>query len=300
VKSNRFFNQPAPSRASGHLASHIQSKAMKGMHYVRAGVFGLLLIAFVGFSTPAIRAQRVDELPRPTDYVNDYAHVLSPQAIARLDSICSQLDHNGANVQLAIVTVHNLAGEDAADYANKLEDRWKMGKKGSDRGVLVLLARDDHKYRIDVGYGLEGILNDARIGDIGREMVPYLRARDYDGAVTLAVGNLAQVIAVDANVTLQDLPAPATPSRTRPKPFLLIFVLILFGFAFTVRMLMCAFSPLGFWTALALSGSRGAGGGGGGSSSDSRGAGSSGGGSDSGFGGFDGGSFGGGGAGGDW
>ena len=62
------------------------------------------------------------------------------------------------------------------DYANQLEDKWKMGKKGSDKGALVLLAVDDHKYRIDVGYGLEGILNDAKVGDIGRAMVPYLRA----------------------------------------------------------------------------------------------------------------------------
>ena len=57
-----------------------------------------------------------------------------PEAIARLDHICAELDHSKANVQLAIVTVHNLDGEDSADYANQLEDKWKMGKKGSDRG----------------------------------------------------------------------------------------------------------------------------------------------------------------------
>ena len=91
--------------------------------------------------------------------------------MAKLDRICAELDHSQANAQVAVVTVHNLDGEDAADWANQLEDKWKMGKKGSDRGVLVLLAVDDHKYRIDVGYGLEGILNDAKVGDIGRAMV---------------------------------------------------------------------------------------------------------------------------------
>ena len=70
------------------------------------------------------------------------------------------------------------------------------------RALLVLLAVGDHKYRIDVGYGLEGILNDAKVGDIGRAMVPYLRSSDYDSAVTLAVGQVAQVIAADAKVTL--------------------------------------------------------------------------------------------------
>ena len=103
-------------------------------------------------------AEVVKDLPQPTDYVSDFAHVLSPDATARLDAICSQLDHSAANSQVAVVTVKNLDGDDAADYANNLEDKFKMGKKGSDRGVLVLLAVDDHKYRIDVGDGLEGIL----------------------------------------------------------------------------------------------------------------------------------------------
>ena len=96
-------------------------------------------------------AESVNNLPKPTDYVSDYAHVLSAEAVAKLDRICAELDHSQANAQMAIVTVHNLDGDDAADYANQLEDKWKMGKKGSDHGVLVLLAVDDHKYRIDVG-----------------------------------------------------------------------------------------------------------------------------------------------------
>ncbi len=56
--------------------------------------------------------------------------MLSPEAIAQLDSLCAQLDHSKANAQMAMVTVHNLDGDDAADYANQLEDKWKIGKKG--------------------------------------------------------------------------------------------------------------------------------------------------------------------------
>ena len=77
----------------------------------------------------------------------------------------------------------------------------------------MLLAVDDHKYRIEVGYGLEGILPDGKMGDIGREMVPDLRASDYDGAVTLAVGEIAQVIAADANVTLNQTSPRRPPSQ---------------------------------------------------------------------------------------
>jgi len=192
-----------------------------------------------------VQAEQVKDLPKPTDYVSDIAHVLSPQAVAQLDSLCSQLDHSKANAQLAIVTVHNLDGDDAADWANQLEDSWKIGKKGTDRGVLVLLAVDDHKYRIDVAYGLEGILNDAKVGDMGREMVPYLRARDYDSAVTLAVGQVAQVIAADAGVTLTDEPQEAAQPRAHHHSSgfpVIVFILIFlfFGGFSLLRILLFA------------------------------------------------------------
>ena len=170
----------------------------------RSFMTGFRLFAAVVFliSASVLPAERVEDLPKPTDYVSDYAHVLSPAAIARIDNICGQLDHSKANAQIAVVTVHSLDGDDRQDYASRLEDKWKIGKKGSDRGVLILLAVDDHKRQIDVGFGLEGILPDGKVGDIGREMVPYLRANDFDDAVTVAVTQIGQVIAADANVTL--------------------------------------------------------------------------------------------------
>ena len=279
---------------------------MKSIHR-RGSLLGrLLLVAFIFLPLRTLLAESVNQLPKPSDYVNDFAHVLSPQAVTKLDRICSELDHSQANTQVAVVTIHNLDGEDAADWANELEDKWHMGKKGSDRGILVLLAVDDRKYRIDVGYGLEGILNDARVGDIGRSMVPDLRARDYDAALTSAVGQLAQVIAADAHVTLSEqLPNPP-PVRQHQQhgsgligllPFLIL--LLMFGGFGLFRIL--------FWLGLfnsALGGRRYyggpgpfTGGGGWGGGGFGGGGGDSGGG---GFGGFGGGSFGGGGAGGSW
>jgi uncharacterized protein len=220
--------------------------------------------------------------------------VLSPEAIAHLDRLCTQLDHSAANAQVAVVTIHTLDGADPAEFANALEDKWKMGRKGSDRGVLVFLAVDDHKRRIEVGYGLEGILPDGKLGDIGREMVPNLKANDFDGAVTLAVGEVAQVIAADAKVTLSDEEQMTTSQPVRHGPGLgkLAFViiwLIIFGGSTILRLLFGTrgrfLGGRGVWWI----GTGGGGFGGGG--------GSSGGG---GFGGFGGGGFGGGGAGGDW
>jgi uncharacterized protein len=269
----------------------------------------LILVATLLFTALALRAQSVAELPaKATDYVSDFAHVLSPEAIARIDRICSQLDHSQANAQIAVVTVKTLNGDDAADWANQLENKWHIGKKGTDRGVLILLAVSDHKRRIDVGYGLEGILNDAKLGDIGREMVPYLRQNDFDEAVLLAVNQVGTVIADDAKVSLQEEDGSQTPQRAGPRRvhhgnplggfILLIILLVFFGGSWIFRLLF------GWGLLSSIFGGRGGWGGGGwgGGSWGSGGGwgGGGGGGGGSGFGGFGGGDFGGGGAGGDW
>src|SRR5208282_1683866 len=194
---------------------------MKGPRRPRFSVFPLFLAALFAFLLVPAHAEKVADLPQPTDYVSDFAHVLSPEAIARLDALCTQLDQSAASAKIAVVTVHDLDGDEAADYATQLEDHWKMGDKdkasGQNRYAMVLLAVADHKYRIEVGYGLEGILPDGKTGDIGRDMVPDLKAGDYDGAVTLAVGEVAQVIADDAKITLNQDEPPPSPASPRLK-----------------------------------------------------------------------------------
>ena len=281
---------------------------MKGFrHAISAAFLPVLAVVFL-VVVPATRAENIADLPQPTDYVSDFAHVLSPEAVARLDAICEQLDHTATKAQVAVVTVHDLNGDDASDYANQLEDHWKMGNKGENRYALVLLAVADHKYRIEVGYGLEGILPDGKTGDIGRAMVPDLRAGDYDGALTQTVGQIARVIADDAKVTLNaDLPAPAPRVVHRSSPFggliLFIIILVFFGGFSLLRILFGASLFFGGWGRGGWGGGSGMGGpwmGGGGWGGGGWGGG--GGGSGGGFGGFggSGGGFGGGGAGGSW
>ena len=270
---------------------------MKGIRGTISKVFRLLLAASLGFSASVALAERVEDLPQPTDYVSDYAHVLSADTVARLDRLCAPARPLSGQLAVRDCNCSDLDGDDAAEYANRLEDRWKMGKKASDRGVLFLLAVNDHKYRIDVGYGLEGILPDGKVGDIGRDMVPDLRASDYDGAASLAVGELAQVIATDAKVTLtDDEPAPVVREPVRhsaavAKLILILVLLVVFG-GFNLLRFLFAFGLFGGgWGRGPFLGGGGFGGGGfsGG-----------GGGGGGGFGGFGGGSFGGGGAGGSW
>jgi uncharacterized protein len=271
---------------------------MKGFRGAFSNVLRLMLAVLLGFSASVALAQKVSDLPQPTDYVSDTAHVLSAEAVARIDRICGQLDHSKANAQIAVVTVQSLDGDDAADYANQLEDKWKIGPKGTDRGVLILFAIGDHKYRIDVGYGLEGILPDGKVGDIGRDMVPDLKAGDYDSAVTRAVGEVAQVIAADAKVTLDEDPVAAPMIRPVHHSsgwgkVILILVLLLFFGGFNLLRFLFGFGLFGGgWGRGPFIGGGGFGGGGFG--------GGGGGGGGGGFGGFGGGSFGGGGAGGSW
>jgi uncharacterized protein len=279
---------------------------MKGIRRTHWIVSRLLLTVLVGLFATSLMAEKLEDLPAPTDYVSDYAHVLSPQAIAHLDHLCAQLDHSQANAQIAVVTIHTLDGEDPAEFANALEDKWKMGRKGQNyRGVLLLLAVDDHKRRIDVGYGLEGILPDGKVGDIGREMVPDLRANDFDGAVTLAVGEVAQAIAADAKVTLQDDEPVQSIQQPRPErhsanigKIVLVIVVLVFFLGFHLLRFLFGFGWFSSWRGGPWIGGGGYGGGGFGGGGS--GGGDSGGGG--GFGGFggDGGGFGGGGAGGDW
>ena len=241
------------------------------------------------------RAETVAQMPQPQDYVSDYAHVLSAGTVDRLDRICAELDHGKADAQIAVVIVNNLGGDDAADFANRLEERWKVGQKGKDRGVLMLFSAEDHKYWIEVGYGLEGILPDGKTGDIGRAMVPYLRTGDYDAAVLMGVSEIAQVIRADAGDTAQpdeetQDSAQAAHRRHGISPLglvlRLLFLLLILGF-------LGSRGLFGLFLGMMMGGGFGGGWGGGGGFGG-------GGGGGSGFDGFGGGESGGGGAGGSW
>jgi uncharacterized protein len=253
---------------------------------------------------------------RPTNYVNDFAGVLDATTQARLNDLCQQVEQK-AQAQIAVVTVKSVDGQDVVSYAVALYQKWGIGAKGKDRGVLILLATQDHKYWTTVGYGLEPILPDGKVGGFGREMVPLLRSGDYAGAVTLITARVASVIAQDAGVTLDNPPRLAAP-RQQPVSgggpggavlfFFLLFIVILIlrtifrgggsgrgsgGSGFLSGLLWAMlFSNLGGRGGYGGGGFGGGGFGGGGFGGFGGGGG--------GFGGFGGGSTGGGGAGGSW
>jgi uncharacterized protein len=257
---------------------------------IPAALFLVALLPFVAL------AERVGQL-KPQGYVNDFAGVLSDQAKSQLTALCEEVDHR-AGAQIAIVTVHSLEGQPASDFAVDLAEHWGVGPKQKDRGVLILLAPNDHKYWVTVGYGLEPILPDGKVGGFGREMIPLLRQNDYDGALLLITGRIAEVIAQDRGVTLtaaRDI--PTAPAERERAPNILSVLVILFFLAFPmfgfILRLLLGFGGRGRYRRGGWGMIGGPWIGGGGSSWG-------GGGFGGGFGGFGGGGFGGGGAGGSW
>jgi uncharacterized protein len=169
----------------------------------------VMFVAMLLGPSRGMLGETVAGLPAPTGYVNDFAGVLTPQTVQSLEELCTQVDHQ-AHAQIAVVTVKTIDPDKSGatptieEFSTALEDKWKVGAKGTDRGILVILVMNPPPPhgRIEVGYGLEGILNDAKVGDIGREMKPILAQGDYNQAVTLGVREIAQDIATDAGVTL--------------------------------------------------------------------------------------------------
>jgi uncharacterized protein len=259
----------------------------------------LLLLVFAALFS---RAETPDKLPKPTSYVSDLAGVIDPASKAQMEQLCGQLDHQ-AHAQVAIVTVHNLGGATVSDFANLLEEKWKVGPKATDRGILMLVSVDDHKRWIEVGYGLEGILPDAKVGDIGRSMVPQLHAGQYGPGLQTGLNQIASIITTDANVSLA---APVQAPRPQVYPsqqshhshfpwgliiFVVVFLVLSHGHG-GGRGGSGGGSGWLWFLAGSMLGGGGRGGGGFGGGGD--------GGDGGGFGGFGGGSSGGGGAGGDF
>jgi uncharacterized protein len=245
----------------------------------------------------------IDVPAKPTGYVNDYARVLSPAARQQLEALCTEVNDK-AKAQIFVVIVPSLGDRTVEDYSFDVATKWGVGPKQSSSGILIFLAVNDHKYWTQVGYGLEGILPDGKVGGFGREAVPYLRQGNYDAAVALMTRRIADVIAQDRGVALSGAP-PRNDRGNQSSPGGDVGALVFLG--------LCIFFAYMMLKSMRGGGGRGRGGGSGwwigpliGSGMGRGGWGGGGfggggfGGGGGGFGGGGGGSFGGGGAGGSW
>src|ERR1022692_429556 len=172
--------------------------------------FALLTVLLASCSFAG--AEKVADI-RPQGYVTDLAQVIDPATKTKLETLCAEVEQK-TGAQIAVVTVNSLDGRSKEDYAADLYKQLGVGSKKENRGVLLLVAPKERQYRIEVGYGLEPVINDARAGDIGREMVPDLRRADYSAAVLVGATRVAQLIAADKGMQLNGVPAsqPSAPT----------------------------------------------------------------------------------------
>jgi uncharacterized protein len=179
-----------------------------------------LTLSFIG------TAQR--ELPELWGMrVHDEAKALSSQVVQQLEQQLKLYEDSTSN-QIAILTISSLAGEAVEDFALRVAEKWKLGQKEKDNGVLLLIAIEDRKMRIEVGSGLEGVLPDAVCSQIIRnEMAPNFRRGDYDAGVQAAVN--AIIASIAGEYTAEATDGSEVPLSGKEQALIGLFVMGILG-----------------------------------------------------------------------
>ena len=166
-----------------------------GQEFATRRTFSILkaLLPFVILFVASLNLHAQFPTGNPTGYVNDFAGVLSPAARQQLNALCAELDRK-ARIQLAIVTVKSLEGRPLEKFTLDLANKWGIGSKQANRGVMLFFAIQDRRSRIEVGSGLESLLSDQRAAGILREMASFLRTGDYDLAVQIGASAIARTL----------------------------------------------------------------------------------------------------------
>jgi len=229
------------------------------------------------------------DVPQLVGRVNDYAAMLTSGEKAELEAFLAATETK-TTAQLVLLTLKSLEGENLEEYSMRVAEKWKIGQKDTDNGVILLVSLNDRAVRIEVGYGLEGVLPDSKCGTIIRQqIVPEFRAGNYYGGIKSAFETMAQVVAGDPS----SLQALEKQDKSKGSGFgcgfffVLVLIIIVLIMLSPCKNISTAAGKGGGWTRRSSGGFFGGGGGG---FRSSGGGGFSGGG----------GSFGGGGASGGW
>jgi len=178
---------------------------------------GILLASLV---LPA--AAEALDIPRSEGYVTDRANLLSGSTVVRLDQALADFERSDST-QIAILTIPSLEGEVLEEYSLKVAEDWKIGQKGKDNGALLLIAKAEHKIRIEVGYGLEGRLTDLLAGRIiDNEITPRFKQGDFDGGIRAGVAAMMEAVRGE----YQGTGRPATRHKRNPWGTLLLLLFL--------------------------------------------------------------------------
>jgi len=189
--------------------------------------FGLLLLLFF---TAAVGLVSIPDL---SHRVTDLTATLSPQQIAALENKLAAFEAEKGS-QIAVLIVPTTQPEDIAQFGIRVAEAWKIGRKKIDDGVILIVAKDDRKLRIEVGYGLEGAIPDAIAKRVISEIItPYFKTGDFAGGIDAGVTQLIKLIAGES------LPAPANQQYDQPDEGAFLFILfggVIAGFVLSAIM----------------------------------------------------------------
>ena len=167
---------------------------MKGTVIFKKSIFVALLLAV--FSLPIFSL----EVPTWTGPVNDLAQVMTAQQRQELTDYLTNLN-NQTGIQMAVLTVPSLEGDSIEDFSFRTASAWKLGQEKEDNGALLVVSEGDRELRIEVGYGLEGLLTDAKSGLIIRNVItPHFRNGNYGSGIVEGIKNMVGVATEDAQL----------------------------------------------------------------------------------------------------
>ena len=168
------------------------------------------------------------DVPALKGRVNDYANVISKNDEKELTEYLASLDEQ-TGIQIAVLTIPSLKGEDIAAFGVKVAENWKLGQAGEDNGALLLVAMDERELRIEVGYGLEGLLTDAKCGLIIRNVIiPEFKDGDYSGGIKKGVMNIAGIACGDNEIVDKKVLNEEEESSGAGFVFMIIWMIFIF------------------------------------------------------------------------
>jgi uncharacterized protein len=164
---------------------------------------------------------------RPEGPVGDLASVLNASAVSAITQISQSLWEQ-AGFGLVVATLPSLGDETIETYASSLYEKWGIGAKGRDEGALILLSLDPRRARIEVGYGAEGYLNDAKAGRLlDTYGIPYFKTGDYSRGFVALAAEIARIVATEKGISLA-LPVRTPPRKANsPSPLSLLFFIVI-------------------------------------------------------------------------
>jgi uncharacterized protein len=181
--------------------------SISSLNSLRLLIVVLLLLALLTVTLLALAL----EVPPLRGRINDYAGMLPSDKARQLEERLAQFERETGH-QIALLTIRSLEGDSLEDFSIRVAENWKIGQKGFDNGAILIVARDDRKLRIEVGYGLEGVLPDALASRIIREVItPRFRTGDFAGGIEAGLDAIMKVTRGEALPERARVPRAQSP-----------------------------------------------------------------------------------------